>query len=151
MSWAGNIFLPAALRSLLRHKEQAPSSPRRHALSPEKERLVGSRLQTWVYGKGYRMPDRTPHEAARRMDVDFPSLHLYCLSRLGLDFRSFRTQLRLKDAQEQMLAEPDTPTAVIARRVGYQDRSNFSRHFKEFTGLTPDTWRKKHARSLRER
>lgn len=142
MSWAGNNILPAAIRSLFRHKEQAPSSPKRRELTQEAAKRIGRRLQAWVYGKGYRLPDRTPHEAAERMGVDFPALHQYCLTRLGVDFRTFRTRLRLRDAQQQMLAEPETPTSVIARRVGYQDRSNFSRHFKKLTGLTPESWRK---------
>ena len=142
MSWAGKRNLPAALRSLFRKKEQAPSSPVRRELTPESAARAGARLQDWVYGKGYRLPDRTPHEAAGRMGLDYPTLHQYCLTRLGVDFRSFRTRLRIRDAQEQMLAEPLTPTAVIARRVGYQDRSNFSRHFKQMTGVTPDNWRK---------
>lgn len=141
MSWAGKEFLPAAVRSLFRKKEQAPSSPVQ-PLAPETVARVGRRLQAWVYGKGYRLPDRTPHQAADRIGVDFPTLHHYCLRQLGVDFRRFRTQLRIRDAQEQMLAEPHTPTTAIARRVGYQDRSNFSRHFKELTGFTPDQWRK---------
>ena len=141
MSWAGKSFLPAALRSLFRQKEQAPSSPLRE-LSPEAAARVGKRLQAWVYGKGYRLSDRTPNESAIRMGVDFPSLHLYCLTRLGMDFRSFRMRLRIRDAQQELLAEPNTPTAVIARRMGYQDRSNFNKHFKQITGVTPDVWRK---------
>ena len=141
MSWAGKRILPAALRSLFRKKEQAPSSPVR-ALTPEAVERVSKRLQAWVYGRGYCLPDRTPHESAARMGVDFPTLHQYCLQHLGVDFRSFRARLRIRDAQQQMLAEPNTPTAAIARRVGYQDRSNFSRHFKEITGQTPDNWRK---------
>jgi AraC-like DNA-binding protein len=142
MSWAGKHILPATLRSLFRQKEQAPSSPVR-TLAPEAAARTGKRLQAWVYGKGYRLPDRTPHESAERMGVDFKTLHQYCLMHLGVDFRSLRTRLRIRDAQEQMKEEPLTPTSVIARRVGYQDRSNFSRHFKEITGLTPDAWRKR--------
>ena len=112
-------------------------------LSPETAAQVGKRLQSWVYGRGYRLQDRTPHESAERMGVDFPSLHRYCLTQLGVDFRSLRMRLRIRDAQQEMLAEPDTPTSVIARRVGYQDRSNFAKHFKQLTGVTPDVWRKK--------
>lgn len=146
MSWAGKHLLPATLRSLFRHKEQAPSSPMGELvpqLSPEDTSRVGRRLQNWVYGKGYRLGDRTPHESAERMGVEFAALHHYCLTQLGVDFRTLRMRLRIRDAQQELLAEPDTPTAVIARRVGYQDRSNFNKHFKKVTGVTPDVWRKK--------
>jgi AraC-like DNA-binding protein len=44
---------------------------------------------------------------------------------------------------EQMKAEPDTSISTISRRVGITDRSNFAHSFKQFTGLTPDEWRKK--------
>jgi AraC-like DNA-binding protein len=39
--------------------------------------------------------------------------------------------------------EPDTPAVDIAARVGFSDRSNFSRQFLAYTGLTPAQWRKK--------
>ncbi|MBR5064042.1 MAG: AraC family transcriptional regulator [Bacteroidales bacterium] len=140
-------MLPATLRSLFRHKEQAPSSPMGELvpdpMQADANAQVGLCLQNWVYGKGYRLPDRTPHESAERMGVDFQALHRYCITQLGMDFRSLRTRLRIRDAQQEMLAEPHTPIIVIARRVGYQDRSNFNKHFRQMTGVLPEVWRKK--------
>ena len=76
------------------------------------------------------------------MGVTPLQLHRYCLRELGMDFRTWRTSLRIEEAKRLLLAEPKTRISVIARRVGIIDRSNFSRLFKEHTGYLPSDWRK---------
>ena len=99
-----------------------------------------ARLQTWVDNKGYRLPQRTLMEAAESIGTTYPILYRYFAAD-GKDFRTWRTALRIEDAMAQMKAEPDTPISTISRRVGFSDRSNFARLFKEHIGLTPFQWR----------
>ncbi len=143
MSWAGKRILKDSFRSLFKKKEQAPSisSPTpRQALLPCTVERMDRLVRQWVDGKGYRMPDRTIAEAAARIGTDSSILYRYFQLR-GEDFRSFRRRLRLEDAMEQMRTDPDSPVSLIGKRVGYLDRSNFSRQFKAYTGLTPEAWR----------
>ena len=145
MSWAGKKSLKDSFKSLFHKKEQALSLPvetTRPQLSPQKMARMEKLLQKWVSEKGYRMPDSSIEEAADRIGTDTLTLFRYFSSR-GEDFRSFRTRLRLEDAKKMLLEEPDTPSSTIALRVGYKDRSNFTRHFKAHTGLTPNAWREK--------
>ena len=65
-----------------------------------------------------------------------------------MDFRSWRSSLRLRDACQELLDSPDASVSLIARRVGFTDRSNFTRQFKAAFGLTPDSWRKKSKNNL---
>ena len=141
MSWAGKKSFKDSFRSLFKKKEQAPSVSV-HTIS-----RLDKQVQDWVDGKGYRLPDKTISDTAKRLGTDGATLHRYFKQQRGIDFRSFRTKLRIEDAKAMLLAEPDTPAAVIGRRVGYSDRSNFTTHFKNLTGLTPDTWRKKNSLS----
>ena len=144
MSWAGKQSFKDYFRSLFPPREQAPSfsvGSSSRELMPHTVEKVEQLLQAWIRGKGYRMPDRSIEEAARRIGTDSATLyHYFCAH--GEDFRSFRTRLRIEDAMAQLRAEPSTPASTIAHRVGYRDRSNFTRHFKAHTGLTPDAWRK---------
>ncbi len=146
MSWAGKTPFKRIFRSLFR-QEQAPSSLSLDAegpvipLSEEQMQELDRLVKAWVDEKGYRMPDKSIHEAAQRIGTTSPLLYRYCLTQ-GTDFRSWRTWLRIQDAQEQLVAEPDTPASTIARRVGINDRSNFTRQFRAITGFTPDQWRK---------
>lgn len=149
MSWAGKKTFRESLRSLFHPKNQAPSfsANRQPAAELPEEELarLDPVVKAWVQDKGYRRPDPTIEAAAVRMGMDSRKLHQYALARFGLDFRTWRSRLRIRDAQEALLQEPAIPASVIARRVGYNDRSNFARHFKEATGMTPAQWRRENA------
>ena len=140
MSWAGKKSFKDLFKSLFPQREQALSSLDA-ALPHGEEAYLEARLQKWVQAKGYRLPHRTLVEAAESIGTSYPILYRY-FSADGKDFRTWRTALRLQDAMEQMKAEPDTPLSTISRRVGFSDRSNFARLFKEHMGLTPHQWRK---------
>ena len=98
-------------------------------------------LAGWLRDKGWRVPVRTVGEAAERLGTDSETLYYYFERRIGLDFRTWRTRLRLEDAMRLLREEPDTPAVEIAARVGFSNRSNFSRQFLAYTGLTPLQWR----------
>ena len=149
MSLAGKQHLLNSIRSLFHKKEQAPSSIpsqegalRALPLSPEETRQMQIRVDRWVKGKGYRMPDTTIEDCARRMDCHSVQLHRYCINQLGQDFRTWRTRLRMEDAKALLLQEPDTSASHIGRMVGIKDRSNFLRQFSRYVGVTPDEWRR---------
>ena len=54
-----------------------------------------------------------------------------------------RQALARVNRRRMMLEDPGASTAEIARRTGFSDRSNFSRAFLSYTGLTPAKWREK--------
>lgn len=141
---AGKHSLIDKVRSLLR-KKQAPSalSAPIAELLPEKElRQLDKIVNAWVGGKAYRMPDRSVEECAKRMGTTSVKLHRYCLQRLGKDFRAWRTELRMEDAKQMLLADPTITASCVGRRVGVMDRSNFFRQFTAHTGSSPDAWRR---------
>ena len=142
MSWAGKKSFKDRLKSLFPIREQALSSS--SAFTQEDRNRLEALLQVWVQGKGYRLPHRTVAEAAQSIGTSSLLLYRY-FEADGKDFRSWRTELRLRDAMQQMLSEPRTPLSTIARRVGFSDRSNFARLFKQYTGVTPLQWRKEMA------
>lgn len=100
-------------------------------------------ITAWQTEKGWREPTRTTWEVADRLGTDSVTLYYYFKERIGLDFRTWRTRLRLEDAMQLLLDEPEATAADIALRVGFSNRSNFSRQFLAYTGFTPGQWRKK--------
>ena len=116
-------------------------------MSPDQAREVAVLVQKWVKAQGYRLPHRTLQEAARHIGTDSVNLHRYCINSLGMDFRAWRTSLRIEDAKKLLLQEPGLSSSQIGLRVGVQDRSNFFRQFTAITGLTPDQWRQKHSKA----
>jgi AraC-like DNA-binding protein len=56
--------------------------------------------------------------------------------------RVYLTRKRVARAQELMLAT-NQPLAHIAQDCGFCDQAHFSRIFRQSTGLTPNTWRRR--------
>ena len=106
------------------------------------ERLAEA-LAEYVDQKRWREPVRTVGEAAARLETDTRTLHRYFQQRMGVDFRTWRTRLRLEDAKRLLAENPALPPATAARLTGFSNRSNFSRQFLAYTGLTPVQWRKR--------
>lgn len=132
MSLAGKVGILSRIGSLLGKRKQAPSFSDSH---------VQNAIEAWVAGRGYLLADRNPSQTAKRIGITSAQLFSYCREVKGEDFRTWRTHLRLEEAKKQLLAEPKVPASVIARRVGINDRSNFSRLFREYTGVLPSRWR----------
>jgi AraC-like DNA-binding protein len=97
-------------------------------------------LSGWLKDKGWRIPVRTVGEAAERLGTDTGLLHRYFKERVGMDFRTWRTRLRLEDAKRMLLEHPERQAAETARLVGFSNRSNFARQFLAYTGYTPAQW-----------
>ena len=103
---------------------------------------MAAALTRWEESREYLLHDSHPSHVAKKMGVSPAQLHQYCLKELGMDFRTWRTTLRIEEAKKMLLAEPKAHVSLIARRVGINDRSNFSRLFKDHTGYLPSAWRK---------
>lgn len=127
-------------------KQFTPSEPE-ECLSVRMDRLENA-LSAWVAQGGWRLPRRTLSEAAADLGTDTVTLHHYFQERTGLDFRTWRTRLRLEEAARLLVEEPETKVLDIAERVGFSNRSNFSRQFLAYTGMTPAQWRRKARTSL---
>ena len=99
-------------------------------------------LSAWVETKGWRVPVRTVGEAAQRLGTDTGTLYAYFQERVGMDFRTWRTRLRLEDAKQMLAENPLLSPAEAARLCGFSNRSNFSRQFLAYTGKTPLQWQR---------
>jgi AraC-like DNA-binding protein len=89
-------------------------------------------------------------EAARRAPVRFPTLaylaktvhasprtleRRFCRA-LGLSYRSFKQELRVRIA-ERRLADRDAVEKSVARDVGYSSASTLARSFAQIRSVTP--------------
>lgn len=61
----------------------------------------------------------------------------------GMNFNAFINRLRILESQRLMREEPSISLYEIAEMVGYTEQSNFSRHFKRWSGMTPAEWKKR--------
>ena len=120
-------------------KEQPTSPPQRFLRRMDR---LEQTLSVWMEEKGWRVPVRTVSEAAQRLGTDTGTLYAYFQERVGMDFRTWRTRLRLEDAKQMLAENPLLAPADAARLCGFSNRSNFSRQFLAYTGQTPAQWQR---------
>ena len=98
-------------------------------------------LQKWVSEKNYRQYDKSREEIASDLKTSKEFLHHYFLNRMGVDFKTWRTQLRIEDAKKMLLEDKKISTNLVGEMCGFSDRSNFHRQFVKIVGCSPREWR----------
>ena len=95
---------------------------------------VREAIDAWAAAKHYLEPDVSVEEIAQQMGISRQVLNDYFATVLQTPFRSWRIELRIREAQRLLTADPAIPTGELCARCGYNDRSNFHKHFLKFTG-----------------
>ena len=98
-------------------------------------------LQKWVKEKRFREYDKTRDEIAKELNTTREMLHMYFTYRLGVDFKTWRTRLRIEEAKVLLLDNPEMSTNIVAELSGFSDRSNFYHQFTKIVGCSPKQWR----------
>jgi AraC-like DNA-binding protein len=58
-----------------------------------------------------------------------------------VDFRTWRTGLRIEEAKRLLLENKEASINIIAEASGFSDKSNFHRQFVKIVGCSPKDWR----------
>ena len=98
-------------------------------------------LDRWVKEKRFREYDKTRDDIARELHTTKDILHLYFATRIGVDFRTWRTGLRIEEAKRLLLENKEASINIIAEASGFSDKSNFHRQFVKIVGCSPKDWR----------
>ena len=98
-------------------------------------------LEQWVKQKKYVEFDKSREELAAELNTTREILHLYFTTRKGIDFKTWRTELRVEEAKRLLLKNKDVSVNIIGEMAGFSDRSNFHRQFVKIVGCSPKQWR----------
>lgn len=98
-------------------------------------------IDKWVKEKRFRELDKSREETAAQLHTTKELLHAYFTTRMGVDFRTWRTQLRIEDAKVLLLEKKNVSINVVGEMAGFSDRANFYRQFVKFVGCSPREWR----------
>lgn len=108
----------------------------------EKELLLKAALEQWVANGEWRRGDVGVDDIALSLGTSRNFFRHYFKNRVGTDFRLWRNELRVAEAQRIIAERPDLPLDEVCRRVGFNYLSNFHRQFEKITGTTPADFRK---------
>lgn len=122
-----------------RRKKEKHPEPR---LSIDKEfDKLDKAVEEWVARKMFCEYDKTRDQVAAELGTTREVLNLYFSSRIGEDFRTWRTNLRIEEAKKLLLENKDVSINIIAEASGFSDKSNFHRQFVKIVGCSPKEWR----------
>ena len=102
---------------------------------------VREAVEAWAAAGHYLEPDLSVEEIARQMGITRQALNDYFSAVLEKPFRTWRIELRIREAQRLLAADPAIPTGELCARCGYHDRSNFHKHFLKVTGQSLAAYR----------
>ena len=98
-------------------------------------------LDKWVKQKKFSEYDKSREEVAKELGTTKEFLHMYFTVHKGMDFKTWRTELRVEESKRLLLETKELSTNVIGEVAGFSDRSNFHRQFVRLVGCTPKQWR----------
>jgi len=98
-------------------------------------------LDRWVKQKKFSEYDKSREDVANELGTTKEFLHMYFTRYKGVDFKSWRTELRVEEAKRLLLENKELSINVIGEIAGFSDRSNFHRQFVRLVGCTPKQWR----------
>ncbi|MDR2951377.1 MAG: helix-turn-helix domain-containing protein [Prevotella sp.] len=132
--YAREATLPITLESDISEAELLPLS--------EKEQKLQYAIDKWVEEKQYQYADVSRDDIAKGLGTDRNFLTYFFHNRMKIEFRVWRTQLRIEEAKELLIKYPDLSISKVGCIVGITDRSNFQKKFRGMVGLSPKNWRK---------
>ena len=98
-------------------------------------------LDKWVEQKKFREYDKSREDIAKELQTTKDVLHLYFVTKMGMDFKTWRTELRVNEAKKLLLDSKELSINIIGEMSGFSDRSNFHRQFVKIVGCSPKQWR----------
>ena len=102
---------------------------------------IAHALDKWVKEKRYREYDKTREQIAKELNTSKEMLHLFFVTRMSIDFKTWRNRLRIEEAKRLLIENPEMSTNIVAELSGFSDRSNFHRQFTKIVGCSPKQWR----------
>lgn len=112
-----------------------------HEITDAEIRKLETALNRWVEEKRYREYDKSREEIVTELRTTREVFHLYFATVKGMDFKSWRTKLRVEEAKRLLLDNKDVSINIVGEVSGFSDRSNFHRQFVKIVGCSPKQWR----------
>lgn len=101
--------------------------------------------QQVLSNKYYRETGVTIEDLANKLNIGRTTLSNLINREEGVNFNTWINSLRIDDAKQLLVNNPEYTLAIISEMVGYTEQANFSRQFKQIAGESPLLWRKKTA------
>ncbi len=107
-------------------------------------------LEKWILAKGFVRSDITLRTLAAELNTNQTYLSNYINAATGQNFRNWISRMRIEEAEILLDAHPDYAVSYVGELVGILNKSSFFRQFANVTGMTPNEFRKRKKKHLKE-
>jgi AraC-like DNA-binding protein len=114
---------------------------RQQVLLPAVAGNIEERLNRLTDAKLYLSPSIKIEEVAQRIGTNYKYLSTYIRIRKEKTFNQWGNELCIEEAKHLLAEYPDMAVSEIAFKVGFVNRSHFSRTFLALAKSSPKTWR----------
>lgn len=94
-------------------------------------------LSRYINDKIYTRMELNNEDTARLLGTERSLLTYYFKQRMNMDFRTWRTGLRVEEACRLMAEHPEWTMKEVSEKSGFSDKANFYRQFKKIKSCTP--------------
>lgn len=113
------------------------------ATIPEAQmQALRERIAEWEAAGKYREKDVPYKDILKELDTDAATMRAFMKSENGMDFRTWRNRLRLREACTVLVEHPEMTAEQVSEFIGYSDGSNFHTDFRRQTGMSVSQWRR---------
>jgi AraC-like DNA-binding protein len=141
------ILLLSILKTLAESTEVAPIALPRH-FRPETNEYATLRLNKICnYTLSNYKKDITLEEISALSNLSVTSFCRYFKLMTKMTYYNFLTQIRISHAC-RLLIDDNFPANVICFECGFNNVSNYYRHFKRITGLTPNEYKQSYLHGI---
>jgi len=106
------------------------------------KRLVWNELKEIILNEKYYLrPEVNIEEMARYLKIGRTTLSKFINIEENMNFNGWINSLRIEEAKQLLIQQPNLNLIEISELVGYSESSNFSRQFKHITDVSPSVWR----------
>jgi AraC-like DNA-binding protein len=102
---------------------------------------IEARITQWIAQKGFTQQGITLGKLATELYTNRNYLSVYINDYKKQTFCNWISELRIEEAKQLLIQYPDMNLQEIANRCGFAERSHFTRHFTQRTGLSPKFWK----------
>lgn len=133
------FVLPAVIREtgVTKKENRQSRETRNRQYMTEREQKFKVALEEWMKEKKFSEKDIGVEEIAHSLGTDSSFLRYYFRTYMENDFRTWRSELRIREAQQILDQNPYAALSQVCERVGFNDKGNFHRQFQKITGTTP--------------
>lgn len=111
----------------------------RTAKSNEKIRHL---VDEWIEKKEYLRNDIGIDKLGKELGINRTYISNYINDTYNHNFNTWIHQMRIRDAKQIIIDNPEITMGQIAVMTGYSDQAHFSKIFKLITGVSPMKWKK---------